>query len=252
MDPDIVILEVKAGWVRYKWPGIDEEGRAKLDRFLATWRYVDDGTPSQTPLTTRKDSNVVPLTTKGLPILPMSNVTVLRSGEQWEYNAFWRQRTPCRHATDEAACDMRLSWVDRLLNDPPASLAFPVTIDEVANDDVFYRLHTGASRVLSREDFLLFFRPHNDGAPSRAEQVIGRPVTAEDLARARQMPGQEEALRKELTDDPQSLGYMTPCSRLVLRTELLTDPVMMGYAPWIATGNYRQLAILLMTRQEGP
>jgi hypothetical protein len=41
------------------------------------------------------------------------------------------------------------------------------------------------------------------------------------------------------------------CPRPVLRAELLTDPAMMGYAPYIATGNYRQLAILLMTRQEG-
>jgi hypothetical protein len=222
MDPDIRILEVKAGWVRYLWPGLEKEERNKLDWFLANWRYVDDGTPSQTPLTT-SGSNVVSLTTGRLPILPMSNVTVPRSGEQWQYNAFWRQRTPCRHATDEAACNMRLSWVHRLLNDPPDALAFPVTIDEVANDDVFYRVHTGASRVLSREDFRVFFRPHNDGVPSRAEQVIGRPVTAEDLALARQIPGQEEALRKELTDDPQSLGYAkTTTGAITLSHNVLT------------------------------
>jgi hypothetical protein len=92
---------------------------------------------------------------------------------------------------------------------------------------------------------------HRTSAPSRAEQVIGQPVTPEDMARAGQIPMQEGGLRKELTHDPQGLKYMTPCPRAVLRAELLTDPVMMGYAPYVATGNYRQLAILLMTRQEG-
>jgi hypothetical protein len=122
MDPDIVIIDVKAGWVRYKWPGIDEEGRAKLDRFLTTWRYVDEG------------------------------------------------------------------------------------------------------------------------ARSRAEKVFGQSVTRDEVVRA----------TRAHTDEGDAVPRAILCSRPVLRAELLTDPAMMGYAPSIASGNDRQLVILLMTRQEGP